>query len=44
MVKKYHISFRTMNSHWRECTTISSTGDKILIELKDIRLNDEVQN
>ena len=35
MVKKYHILFRTMNSHWRECTTISSTGDKILIELKD---------
>lgn len=44
MIKKYHISFRTMNSHWRECTTISSIGDKILIELKDIRLNDEVQN
>lgn len=36
-IRKYHISFRTMNSHWKECTTIRSEKNKVMIELKDIK-------
>ena len=38
-IKKYHISFKTMNYHWRECTSIKSDNNKVLIELKDIKID-----
>lgn len=37
-IRKYHISFRTMNSHWRECTVIHDTENKIMVEINDIKL------
>jgi len=41
-IRKYHISFRTMNSHWKECTRIHNFDDKTLVELNDIKSKNEI--
>lgn len=40
-IRKYHISFNTMRYHWKECTIIQNTDNKIIIELNDIRVIEE---